>query len=64
MKQGICRRLLSSKLDLPLLIRKKPFVPKKSESSLTDITTGELNIGQRAKERKEFNTVIKAENKN
>jgi 3-deoxy-D-arabino-heptulosonate 7-phosphate (DAHP) synthase len=44
------------------VIHKKPFKPKKSQRPLTDITTEDLNTERRAKERKEFNTMIKAEN--
>ena len=43
------------------VIHKKPFEPKKSERPLTDITTVELNTERRAKEREEFDTLLKAE---
>ena len=43
------------------VIHKKPFEPKKSERPLMDITTVELNTERRAKEREEFDTMIKAE---
>ena len=43
------------------MIHKKPFEPKKSERPLTDITTVELNTERRAKEREEFDNMIKAE---
>jgi hypothetical protein len=43
------------------VIHKKPFEPKKSERPLTDITMVELNTERRAKERDEFDAMIKAE---
>lgn len=43
------------------IIHKKPFEPKKSERPLTDITTVQLNTERRAKEREEFETMVKAE---
>ena len=43
------------------VIHKKPFEPKKSERPLTDITTVKLNTERRAKEREEFDTMLKAE---
>ena len=43
------------------VIHKKPFEPKKSERPLTDITTVELNTERRAKEREEFDAMIKEE---
>jgi hypothetical protein len=43
------------------VIHKKPFEPKKSERPLTDITIVELNTERRAKERHEFDEMVKAE---
>jgi len=43
------------------VIHKKPFEPRKSERPLTDITTVKLNTELRAKEREEFDTMVKAE---
>jgi hypothetical protein len=43
------------------VIRKKPNETKKSERPLTDITTVKLNTERRAKEREEFDTMVKTE---
>lgn len=43
------------------VIHKKPFEPKKSERPLTDITIVELNTERRAKEREEFDSLLKSE---
>jgi hypothetical protein len=43
------------------VIHKKPFVPRKSERPLTDVTSVELNTQRRAKKREAFDAKIKSE---